>query len=318
MTKYKRILSIDGGGIKGVFPSAFLADIEKTLPEPIYSYFDLIVGTSTGGIIALGLALGLTANEILDFYKLYGPKIFKGNALFLTFKQAVWRKYSHEHLRFALEKTFGDKLIGHAKTRAVVTSMNIDTGEVHLFKTAHHKRFERDYKVSAVEAAMATASAPTFFPFYKTASNFPLIDGGVWSNNPVSVAVTEALGVLNWSKDEIKILSLGCTEDLFDVGWRRKRNIGLIWAYAPKTAEVLMQGQSSGALGMANTLLGHENVVRINEKVKKGRFKLDSAKNIDNLCALGENRARNESGKIKQVFFGEPASKFVPCQSVGI
>lgn len=85
-----------------------------------------------------------------------------------------------------------------------------------------------------------------------------------------------------------------------------------------KTAEVLMQGQVSGALGMANTLLGHENVIRINEKVKKGRFKLDSAKDIDNLYALGENRARNESGKIKQVFFGEPASRFVPCQSVGI
>lgn len=63
----RRILSVDGGGVKGVFPAAFLADLEATLEQPIYSYFDLIVGTSTGGIIALALGLGLTASEILSF-----------------------------------------------------------------------------------------------------------------------------------------------------------------------------------------------------------------------------------------------------------
>lgn len=71
-----RILSIDGGGIKGVFPAAFLAELEKSLREPIYRYFDLVAGTSTGGIIALGLGLGLTAKAITTFYKNYGPSIF--------------------------------------------------------------------------------------------------------------------------------------------------------------------------------------------------------------------------------------------------
>src|SRR2546421_5134674 len=102
MAEYRRILSIDGGGIKGVFPAAFLTDIEETLPEPLHSYFDLIVGTSTGGIIALSLGLGFKASKILAFYQKYGPQIFGGSRFVLALKQVLWRKYSHEHLSRAL------------------------------------------------------------------------------------------------------------------------------------------------------------------------------------------------------------------------
>lgn len=308
MSSYKRILSIDGGGIKGVFPAAFLADIEDTLEHPIYRYFDLIAGTSTGGIIALALALGLKASEILDFYKTYGSKIFAGNRFVLTIKQALWRKYGHQHLRRALEETFGDKLIGDARTRLVIPSMNIDTGEVHIFKTKHHPKFERDYKVQAVEAALATASAPTYFPLFKTASEFPLVDGGLWANNPVGMAVVEAIGVLGWPKENLRVLSIGCTESPFDVGLLRKRNIG--WYWATKTIDAFMAGQSSGSLGTAYSLVGHESVIRINQIVTKGRFALDSAKQVSELSALGRNRARNESAKIKPIFFETPAEQF--------
>jgi patatin-like phospholipase/acyl hydrolase len=150
VNEYRKILSIDGGGIKGVFPAAFLADIETTLPQGVSSYFDLIVGTSTGGIIALGLGLGLTAAQILDFYRQHGPKIFKGNRFVLTVKQALWRKYSNEQLRRALEQTFGNRKLSESKTRLVIPSFNIDTGEVYIYKTRHHKRFERDYEKTAV------------------------------------------------------------------------------------------------------------------------------------------------------------------------
>ena len=75
----KRILAIDGGGIKGVFPASFLATVEDTINDNIANYFDLIVGTSTGGIIALGLGLGLSAKDILEFYEKSAPHIFGGN-----------------------------------------------------------------------------------------------------------------------------------------------------------------------------------------------------------------------------------------------
>ena len=312
VNKYRRILSIDGGGIKGVFPAAFLADIEITLPHAIGSYFDLIVGTSTGGIIALGLGLGLTASEILDFYRQHGPKIFKGNRFVLTVKQALWRKYSNEQLRRALEETFGNRTLSESKNRLVIPSFNIDTGEVYIYKTRHHERFERDYEKTAVEAALATASAPTFFPLFKNSSEASLVDGGVWANNPTSVAVAEAIGTLGWSKDQLRVLSIGCTEEPFDVGLRGRKNIGVLWAFAPQTANVLMQGQSSGSLGLAYTVLGHENVIRINETVRSGRFGMDKAKTklIAELVGLGRNRARNESGRIKPIFFDRTAEPF--------
>ena len=73
------MLCIDGGGIKGVFPASFLSTIEEAVGRPVADYFDLIVGTSTGGIIALGLGLGLGAGDLLRFYEQRGAAIFKGN-----------------------------------------------------------------------------------------------------------------------------------------------------------------------------------------------------------------------------------------------
>ena len=75
----RRILSIDGGGILGTFPAAFLAEMEKDLDHPIGSYFDLIAGTSTGGILAIGLAMGIPASSLLDLYEKPGPEIFGEN-----------------------------------------------------------------------------------------------------------------------------------------------------------------------------------------------------------------------------------------------
>ena len=90
----RRILSIDGGGIRGVEPSAFLAALEKDLDEPIGSYFDLIAGTSTGGILAIGLAMGLRASELLDLYETRGPIIFREGP-----KLGTVRKWLREQAR---------------------------------------------------------------------------------------------------------------------------------------------------------------------------------------------------------------------------
>lgn len=312
MNEYKRILSIDGGGIKGVFPAAFLADIEETLPEPIYKYFDLIVGTSTGGIIALGLALGMSAFEILEFYKKYGPEIFSGNRFVLTLKQFFYRKYSHKKLKSSLGLTFGDRIVGDCKTRLVITSFNANNGSVCLFKTAHNERFERDFKLKAVEVALATASAPTYFPILINSLGFTLVDGGVWANNPIGVAVAEGLGVLDWQKNEIKVLSLGCTDEPFDIGFLRKWSGSPSWIWKNRIIETFMIGQSNGALGIAYSLLGHENVFRINETVKKGKFSLDSAGKISELQAFGNNQARHNAPKLKPIFFRETAEEFIP------
>jgi uncharacterized protein len=132
----KRILSIDGGGIKGVVPAAFLAQLEEALGESVTHFFDLIAGTSTGGIIALGLGLGMSAADILHFYERLGPAVFAGNRLGGALRRLGFAGYHAQPLRQALEATFGEKTLGESRSRLVIPALNLETGEVHLYKEA--------------------------------------------------------------------------------------------------------------------------------------------------------------------------------------
>jgi patatin-like phospholipase/acyl hydrolase len=310
----KKILAIDGGGIKGVFPAAFLASVEKSVGKPIGEYFDLIVGTSTGGIIALGLGLGLTAEQILGFYEEYGPAIFKGNKFLRLLRQLGYSKYNSDALEAALQETFGNRKIGESTTRLVIPSLNLETGEVHVYKTAHHERFVMDYKLTAKEAALATAAAPTYFPTYRSAAGIPLIDGGMWANNPAGAAAVEALGVLDWKKGDIKLLSIGCTTEPLNAHANRTKGLGVNY-WATKIITTMMVGQSSASHGTAQLLLGHANVTRISPVVPNKRFKLDATHDLSSLKGLGNSEARKALPLIKD-FFQDKATKFKPNHEI--
>ena len=137
--------------------------LRTAIERNVADYFDLIVGTSTGGIIALGLGLGLSAKELLAFYEERGPTIFKGNRGLRWLRWLGTSKYSSTPLENALRSCFGDKRLGDSKKRLVIPSLNLENGEVYVYKTAHHPRLERDYKEKAVEVALKTAAAPTYF-----------------------------------------------------------------------------------------------------------------------------------------------------------
>ncbi|ETZ92795.1 patatin-like phospholipase family protein [Mycobacteroides abscessus MAB_030201_1061] len=313
----RRILSIDGGGIKGVFPAAFLADIEEKLDRPLVEHFDLIVGTSTGGIIALGIGLGLSAKEILEFYQRRGPEIFRGNRTTGLLKWLGAAKYDPQPLRNALVDVFGDRLLGESKTRLVIPSLDLETGQVHVKKTAHHPRSERDYTERVIDVALATAAAPTYFPTHRSEVGIPLIDGGMWANNPMGTASVEALGVLDWQKGDVRLLSVGCTESPLSVAAYRKSRLGLNY-WATRLIDVIMAGQSSASLGTAQLLLGHDNVYRVSPVVGSDRFKLDRARDIESLRALGASEARTQLPLIRDKFFsGPPPEPFVPYRKLG-
>ncbi len=150
----KRILSIDGGGIRGVFPAAFLASIEQDLERPLVDYFDLIAGTSTGGIIAIGLAMGLSAQDLLELYEDRGPEIFsqtrrgllgKATDSAKKLKWAFWGpKHNSNSLEQALQGVLGDRQLGEASTRLFIPSWHPKMGKVYIFKTAHHARLKSD------------------------------------------------------------------------------------------------------------------------------------------------------------------------------
>ncbi|MFE9276817.1 CBASS cGAMP-activated phospholipase [Paenibacillus glucanolyticus] len=321
----KKVLTIDGGGIKGVFPVAFLAELEEQLGEPIVEYFDLVVGTSTGGIIALGLGLGFSAKEMLSFYESYGPNIF------LPKKQGFWAglarrittgyadmlfdtKYDAKVLKNALDGLFGNRIIGNSKVRLVIPSFNIQKGMVRMYKTRHHPRFELDWKKSAVEAALATAAAPLYFQTFRTASGVPLVDGGVFANNPIGLAAVEAVGVLKWNPEELLILSLGCTEEPFDINLE-KENLGVAdWKMG--LIEVFMRSQSSSSYGIATLLAEnhtYHNVYRINPITPSKLYALDGVKRIGLLRSLADETARYEVAEIrKRGFLDTRAETFIP------
>lgn len=314
MSKF-RILSLDGGGIKGIFPAAFLSCIEEQTGNSVGKYFDLIVGTSTGGILALGLGLGFSAKDLLAFYEELGPKVFAGRSSQRLLRRIGFPKYSAEPLRLALEEKFGSRKLGESSTRLMVPSMNMDSGEVHVFKTAHHPRLERDYKEAVVNVAMATAAAPTYFPPHRSAVGIPFIDGGMWANDPVGFAVVEAIAVLGWDRAELEVLSLGCTTTPFNqkLGW----SFGggeLFWA--KKISTTFMAGQASGSLGIAKLLAGDAHVHRYNPVVPEGEFSLDRVRDILSLRGYGYSEARKALSTIMPLFFKEPASPFIPCHKL--
>lgn len=309
----RRVLCIDGGGIKGIFPAAFLASIEQATSTRISENFDLVVGTSTGGIIALGLGLGMSSAEILAFYREAGPNIFRTFPLLHAVRHLFATKYGTDALRDALEARFGDRRLGDSRLRLVIPAQNLETGEVHIFKTAHHERFVMDHREKALDVALATTAAPTYFPTHWLYGS-PLVDGGTWANNPIGVATVEATAVLGWPTSDIRVLSVGCTTAPLDVGILRRWPLGrLLWA--PKIADVMMAGQASAAAGTAKLILGSERILRVSSVVAPKRFLLDSAGEIEALEGLGRGEARQHVDRIARDFLFAPADRFVPMNA---
>ena len=152
---YRRfqILSLDGGGLRGLFTAAFLANWEKEQRTRVVEHFDLIAGTSTGGIIALGLGLGFSAEEIKNLYLEKAHQIFPPN-LVGNAKHWISVKYSAEGLKAALDELFQDKKLGDSKKRLLIPAYDPAFRGIHIFKTAHHRRLQTDYKQTAVNVAL--------------------------------------------------------------------------------------------------------------------------------------------------------------------
>ena len=316
----RRILCIDGGGILGTFPAAFLAEIEQHLENPVGSYFDLISGTSTGGIIAVALSLGHRASEIVNLYEERGPEIFRdsrGTLMSSFFKRLrgirrIFRnKYDSDALRHALDEVLGEKRLGDAQTRLVIPAWNPVAQSVYIYKTAHHPRLRTDYRSRAVDAALATSAAPTYFRQHVTQRDVGLIDGGIWANNPTAIATVEAIAVLGWPRESLRVLSLGCLEETYTIS--RRAGLG---ALGRKVVKLMLDGQSRGALGMAKLLTGHTHdrnaVYRINHTVPYNAYRLDDTQAIQELKGLGHTIGRDRLPVIEPVFFDQPAEEFTP------
>lgn len=265
-----RILSIDGGGIRGILPATILTELEDryTGGRPAGDFFDLITGTSTGGIIALGLALGLRSKIILDLYLQHGPRVFprlEGDPRKL---RAAWRfvralrhhAYDPASLQQALTKVLGNATIGDAQRRLCIPSFDGFT-ETFIFKTPHHRDYRLDWRESMVAVAMATAAAPTYFPIYRDRGRF-FGDGGVWSNNPIMIGLVDALACNKLDRRQVHILSLGTGDTEMRITNEQIR-LGGVW-YWREIISSAMHLQSQNAIGQAGLLIGRDQIVRLN------------------------------------------------------
>lgn len=327
MTRRRRILALDGGGIKGVLAAAFLETVEEVTGKRIAEHFDIVAGTSTGGIIALGLGLGMSAREIVQFYVNDGPRIFDQVSPFDRFSALAWMlatlkgvgrqarqiglpKYDSEGLRQALERVFKSARLGDSRIRLVIPAYHADKEDVYVFKTRHHERLQLDWRESAVDVALATAAAPTYFAAHQMPSGAPLIDGGVWANNPSGLAAVEARGVLGWTNDDLYILSLGCTEEAINIPTDAGYS-GLLL----KSTALFMQGQSRASIGTAMLLSGHSEAdpryFRYQPQVAAGKFSLDRVDMVNRLRGLGQACAREALPMLEKRFLNEKVEPFV-------
>ena len=307
-----QILSLDGGGIKGLFSAAILAAVEEDLSINIIDHFDLITGTSTGGIIALALGMGMRPREVVEFYVSEGPSIFPNWFGAKGLQHWLYRKYSCNPLTNALRECFGQKLFGQSMKRLVITSYNIGEDDIYLFRTPHHERLRRDYKVPAWKVALATSAAPTFFPSCREIDKLRLVDGGVWANNPTMVGLIEAFGTLAIPLNAISVFNVGTSDPVVQRPHRLDTGGILGWAVNGVSIDLIMRGQSIAAHKQATHLIGKDRIERLSPIVAQKEFSLDGVHKASDLIAKAAHYSRAFVPVFREKFMPHLAAIYKP------
>lgn len=205
-----RILSIDGGGYRGLFAAHILHRIEEAWGINWHEQFDMFAGTSTGSIIAGGLAKGMNAKQLADFYVQHGRSIFtKRIRSRLDLLNIFTSRYSNSTLQSILNDVYDSTTLGEIQVPLIIPAVDIGNGCVHVFKSKYVDGFVRDPEVKLADAVMSSCSAPTYFDPHSMDGKYQLVDGGLWANNPSLVAVTDAQYRLKIPLDNIRVLSVG-------------------------------------------------------------------------------------------------------------
>lgn len=160
-----RILSIDGGGIRGILPACFLAALEEKFldGDSVANYFDLIVGTSTCGILALGLSAGMTARQVAKIYVERGGEVFPDHSWvekkLAGLRHVLMTPCDHRALESVIAEILGTRALWQAGNRLCIPSIDATYGEVFVFKTPHHPDFKKDWSEPMAKVARATSAA---------------------------------------------------------------------------------------------------------------------------------------------------------------
>ncbi|MFW6027159.1 MAG: CBASS cGAMP-activated phospholipase [Candidatus Woesearchaeota archaeon] len=295
-SKFK-ILSIDGGGARGIFPTHILKRIyEEYEIEDFCKEFDLIVGTSTGSIIAAGLAIGKPIEKIYKLYLEEAEKIFSEKNGFCK-GYALKSRYKKDNLVGLLKKVFKDKKIKDSKTRLMIPATDLTNGNIYIHKSNYDKEFVRDKETLLYKAVLSSCSAPIYFKPEKIKERYLLADGGLWANNPALLAYTEAISRLEINHKNIHILSLGTGvgKEYYNIDQKS-------WGACKlnkKLIDLVLNLQSANNNNICKHLLGDKQYLRLNYESDN---KLPLEKLPENWRAIADQRFTYNAQKIESFF----------------
>lgn len=204
------VLALSGGGYRSLYTATVLTELEAALGRPIASHFDLICGTSAGGLLALGLAAEIPAAELKGLFEKQGSHIFGCRSLMRRLL-GFWftAKHASGGLKEVLTERFQSMTVGDLKHRVLVPAVNYSTGRGQFFKTPHHESFELDHRMTLVDVALATAAAPIYFPLSRNERGV-FADGGLVGNAPGLFGLHEVRTFLAPNeKARVRVLAIG-------------------------------------------------------------------------------------------------------------
>jgi patatin-like phospholipase/acyl hydrolase len=305
-----QVLCLSGGGYRGLYTAEVLAGIERETGIPLWRQFDLIAGTSIGGIIALGLAAGVSAIEIARAFREGGSAIFSNRPapqgaigkFRELLKSARRARYPTQPLARVVTRLVGNELkVGELKQRVMVPSVNMTKGRPQIFKTPHHPSFVRDRHLAVVDVALATTAAPTYFPLHRIAGEM-FSDGGLYCNAPDLLALHEAEYFLGWPADELRMLSIGTTTVQFAMAHASGYDLGWLgWMDRQRLTTAIIGAQQINTVAMMGHRLGSKylriDATQSAEQAAHLALDVATAEAAQTLSGLAEASLRDHLGQ---------------------
>ena len=304
MSKKFRILCLDGGGIRGLYSAQMLKRMKKDCNIDFYNDFDLIVGTSTGSILAGSIVKQIDIEKVIALYVNEGKKIFKKR--WLSRIGLFASKYNPNPLKEQLKVIFENTTLGDIEKPLLINATDIGNSTQFVFKTTFNdqkdsngnkKELVRDKGILLSDAILASSSAPIFFPPHKV-GNFLLADGGLWANSPVLVALAEAKKIFKTEPNDVVVVSIGTGVEENDyhintkwwgflTGWKREKLISMILNLQTKTNNSLLQ-----------FLMPKENILRLTYTSDKA-LPLDDVSQNENLLSKADKDFSDRHSEIQ-------------------
>lgn len=262
---YFHALALTGGGFRGLYTAQVLERLEAKTGKPIGQSFDLLAGTSIGGILALAVAFEVPMQKVVATFKEFGPAIFPKK---WPLSGAIGSKYDPAPLREVISRLIDkDASLGDARHALVIPALNMTKGQQQILKTRHDPSWDRDHRYSAYEVALATAAAPVYFPLAEI-DNQIFADGGLFANAPDLVALHEASRFMKQDDARIRMLSIGTLSSRYALPSDTSKEMGAAkWLRPPAfpLLQTVLAAQQQFSIQIVRHRLG-DNYLRIDSE----------------------------------------------------